>query len=282
MSTISPRGPLPARVYWVRRGVVLGVVFLLVFTLTRIFSGGSDGDDKATARQASGKTSEQVQPTDDASTDEPKKKKKKQQKPVLAAPDGPCDPAEVSIGATLKSTPAGADVIEIPLELTTDRAACTFVVSQRTVALKITSGDDLIWSSQHCGKALGSHDVIVRRAEPAVVTIGWQEGRRSSEGCVLGGWAMPGGYHAISATFGGEPTDQYFELTAAKPEVITKTRKPKKTKKEKAAEKRAAEKKAKQKKKAQEQAEKKKRNQPSDDASTPTEERASGNGAQEP
>src|SRR5690606_13056880 len=149
-----------------RRGLVLGVVFLLVFGATRLFAGGSD---EPSASQVSGTSTKQRSGADETSDEStsgsqpstPKKRKKP--KVVLASPDGPCGPAEVSVAATLSKAPAGGPEIIIPLELTTDREACTFVVSQRTVALKITSGKDLVWSSQHCGKVLGSHDVVVRR-----------------------------------------------------------------------------------------------------------------------
>lgn len=292
-SMTRPRGPLPARVYWIRRAVVLGVVFLLVFGITRLFAGGSE---EPTASQVSGAATssksgarDQGDPVVKKSGKAGKKKAKKAKK-VLASPDGPCAPSEVSVGSTLRKAPAGSPEIAIPLEITTDREACTFVVSQRTVALKITSGDDLVWSSQHCGKVLGSHDVVVRRAQSATVTVHW-DGLWSSAGCPTDEkkWALPGGYHAISAPFGGEPVDQYFELTDAEPEVIVKTRKAKKQKradaaKEKKAERKKREKKAEREKK-REQAEREKerqRNQPSDEPSTPTDERADGNGAQEP
>ena len=53
-STVRPRGPLPARVYWTRRLIVLGVPLLLVVVLARILGGSSDGKDEAagTATQA--------------------------------------------------------------------------------------------------------------------------------------------------------------------------------------------------------------------------------------
>src|SRR3954451_8813871 len=44
------RGPLPARVYWVRRLLVLGTAFALVLGIGHLLSGGSDatsGEDAA-------------------------------------------------------------------------------------------------------------------------------------------------------------------------------------------------------------------------------------------
>ncbi len=242
MSTVTrPRGPLPARVYWVRRALVLSVVFILVFTVTRVF-GGSD-DEQPTARQAAGETQPQeggettpaaVTDAEDAARAERRAKRRerrKQQQAALAAPDGPCAPSEVVVASTIRSEPAGGPRIAIPLELSTAREACTFTVSRQTVVLKILSGSDQIWTSQQCPRVLGSHDVVVRAAQPATVTVAWN-GRRSAPNCARGtAWADIGGYHAISAALGGEPSDRYFELTKPKPEVITKTRKPKQEKK---------------------------------------------------
>ncbi len=263
MSTVTrPRGPLPARVYWVRRALLLAIVFALVFTLARVFGGG--GDEPPTAKLSSGgpqQLDRGAEETTSSKTSTKPKKNKKKKKPVvvLAEPDGPCAPAEVSVAATIRSAPAGADSIEIPLELTTERAACTFRVSKNTTVLKLLSGKDQIWTSQHCPKVLGTHDVVVRAAQPAVVTVSWN-GRRSAPKCERGtGWADIGGYHAIAAAFGGEPVDQYFELTKPEPEVVTKTRKPKKDKKNKT-----------------------KKKNGSTAGTTPTDEKPGGDGAEEP
>ena len=48
-TTVRPRGPLPARVYWTRRLVVLVVPLLLVVVLARVLGGSADGKDQSTA-----------------------------------------------------------------------------------------------------------------------------------------------------------------------------------------------------------------------------------------
>mgnify|MGYP006150707977 CR=1 FL=1 len=55
MSALT-RGPLPARVYWTRRLLVLGTVFLLVFGIARVLTSGSDGSsaEEPQAVQAAG------------------------------------------------------------------------------------------------------------------------------------------------------------------------------------------------------------------------------------
>src|SRR5689334_13597452 len=46
-SLLRPVGHLPASVYWFRRGLVLAVVVVLVFLISRLFSGGGDAQNTA-------------------------------------------------------------------------------------------------------------------------------------------------------------------------------------------------------------------------------------------
>ena len=48
---MAPRGPLPARVYWVRRTLVLIVALALVFGIGKLLT-GFGGDPKATTAAA--------------------------------------------------------------------------------------------------------------------------------------------------------------------------------------------------------------------------------------
>lgn len=52
------RGPLPPRVYWVRRVMILGTALLLVFGIARLLVGGSDASsgEEAAAPVAAGTT----------------------------------------------------------------------------------------------------------------------------------------------------------------------------------------------------------------------------------
>lgn len=232
-----PSGPLPARVYWVRRGLVLATAFALVFALARLLGGGSDGSSGAEQAERTA-----AQPTSEVDTSpgaeqkpsaEKTTKKTRKIKKTLPAPDGDCLPEEVRVSPEIRSEPAGADQIPIPITLTTDREACVFDFSASTVVLKITSGNDNIWSSQHCPVVLGEHSTVVRSIRPVTLTVNWN-GKRSDEECSPNaGWAYRGGYHAIAATLGGEPVDQYFELTKAERKVIKKVREPKKKNKNK-------------------------------------------------
>lgn len=229
----TPRGPLPARVYWTRRLILLAVAALLVVTLGRVLTGGSDGggdagstkNDKAT--QVAGVPSSADTGVTDAATTAatPDAKDAKASKAPLAQPDGPCKPEDLAVTAEVGTTPNDGQV-EIVLAVSGTKAACTFTFSQESVVVKISSGADGIWSSQQC-KTLPSQDVVVRSALPAKVPFVWN-GHRSDEDCSRSAaWAKTGSYHVIAAPLGGEPTDVQFELTRPPAVVVTKTAKPK-------------------------------------------------------
>lgn len=229
-----PQGPLPARVYWVRRALVLVTAFLLVFGFARLLGGGSDGqsDPENTAVGVSGETTESSSASETAAAGdekgtEPRRKKRKARakRTPLAQPEGPCEASDLTVEADLRKTEADGTV-EVPLVITGTADACTWTVSNESLALKITSGSDMIWSSQQCPR-IEEEDVVVRSAKPASVTFEWN-GRRSNEECSPPwGWAEPGAYHVIAAPFGGEPTDTQFELTKPGPKKIYKPAKPK-------------------------------------------------------
>lgn len=226
---MAPRGPLPARVYWVRRLVVLGVAVLLVAGLARLLGGSSDAssdeDPRATPAGATTSTSAETTLPTAAPVEEPRRRKKRQTptEPPLAEPVGTCDNADILATPVLTEAPGGSDV-PITLNLRTRvTAACTWTVSPDTLTLTITSGDDAIWSTRECPSAIVPQDVVVRQAVDAPVVVTWNA-RRSDEECsALTEWALPGFYHVEAAALAGEPTDVQFELVRPVSEVITKT-----------------------------------------------------------
>lgn len=239
-SAARPRGPLPARVYWVRRALVFGTAFLLIFGLARMLGSGSDGDDgnggqQATAEQAAGEQTSNDAASDGATEQAPTPTKKakpgKLTRAPLPQPTGPCNPADIEVSPEVDRVAAN-DKIEIPFRISGVDEACTFQVSAKSLVIRITSGSDLIWSSQECAR-VPSEDVVVRSQRDTKVIFVWN-GRRSDDDCSrTAKWAEPGWYHIEAATFGGEPTSDKFELTGPKPVKVYKTEKPKKSKKEK-------------------------------------------------
>jgi hypothetical protein len=235
---MAPRGPLPARIYWFRRLVVLGVAVLLVAGLARLLGSSSDAsseaDPQATTAGATTSTSAAPAGTDATEapavpTETPKRRKKKPTptEPPLAEPVGTCANGDVVATPTLTEAPGGSDV-PITLNLRTRvTEACTWTVSPETLTVSITSGSDDIWSTRECPAAIVPQDVVVRQAVDAPIVLTWNA-RRSDEECSsLTEWALPGFYHVEAAALAGEPTEVQFELVAPASAVITKTVTPK-------------------------------------------------------
>jgi hypothetical protein len=146
---------------------------------------------------------------------------------VLAAPTGPCAIDEITVTPTVPKATAGGRV-NLVLELTGIRPACTFSVSSRTVVAKVISGKDRIWSTQDCPRAITAASVVVRSAVPAQVILSWS-GRRSDDQCSRStSWALPGYYHLTAAVIGSEPGEMQFKLGVPPRPVVTKTAQPKK------------------------------------------------------
>jgi hypothetical protein len=220
MSVTRPRGPLPARVYWVRRLLVLGVVFGLVFGLSRLL-GGDDRSAEPAARPASAVQSGSATPSAVSTADARPgtsptpgpSPKTTMTKPPLAMPTGPCRDNDVRVVPDLQETAYAGGTVRLTLRLTTFRsAACTWTVSPETVAVRLTSGSDRIWSSQDCPKAVPEQQVVLRDREATFVDVTWG-GRRSDSDCSRNTqWAEPGYYHLAAAAMGSEPESQQFEL----------------------------------------------------------------------
>lgn len=239
MSTMtSPRGPLPARVYWIRRGIALLLALLLVFVVGKVlsgFGGNGGGGARATTVAQHNKATPNAGPTGAGSSAaggaapaSPSATKSGKTVQPLSVPTGQCADADVTVTPTVTGVDGGGS-IGIPLKLTTSGAACTWQVSSRSIVLKVVSGSDRIWSSQDCKASIPTQDVVVRPAgeKAAKVRVTWN-GRRSQTDCPKGtGWADPGYYHVVAASLGGAPTDVQFALSAPPRPTVTKTAKPK-------------------------------------------------------
>ncbi|WP_028638788.1 hypothetical protein [Nocardioides sp. URHA0032] len=227
------RGPLPARVYWTRRLLVLGTALALVFGIGRLLISGSDGaSGEDAAAQVAADTTPTTTPSDTTlttavtpsgtnhrtSTPDPT--------PTLAVPEGEC--AGTDIAVTPKVTNAvGGRPVRIVLQLRTlETPACTWRIDRDAVTVNITSGKDQIWSSRQCPRAIPVSDVVVRQAVTTNVALTWSA-RRSDDACSkFTDWAGLGWYHVTAAALGGEPSDVQFELKAPTATTITRTAQP--------------------------------------------------------
>ena len=226
-SGLAPRGPLPARVYWVRRAIVLGVPLLILAVIMAIALGnssdGSDAPDAAATLTSQDDTSPETAPTSVDPTPTPTRRTKT----PLAQPTGPCDPAHVVITPAVPD-PITAQGLTVALKVTTRSSpACYFSLSAKTTSVAITSGKDDIWFSSQCVDVLGEHEVVARPVKAGKASIVWNL-RRSDEECSAHTeWVRLGYYHVSAAPLGGEPVTVQFELSRPPAEVAIRTVAPK-------------------------------------------------------
>lgn len=228
------RGPLPARVYWVRRALVVAVVTAVVLGVVQLVAlavggGSSQEPDQATPVAAEVSSSPTDEPTVEATSqtrdrgNKEERGKKKQREPVLAEPEGPCTDRDVAVTPTVEETVAGSPVTFV-LELRTILTpACTWEVSPESLTVKVTSGDDDIWFSTQCPRAIPREDVVIRSNVSTLLEVTWSARRSDDECSRLTDWAMPGWYFVEAAALAGEPSDLQFQLSAPEPEVVTET-----------------------------------------------------------
>lgn len=262
MTSLAPRGPLPARVYWFRRLMVLSILFVVVFGTARLVGGGDDekaesaaattvaaetgeksdekdaekdsdrGDDAEANPEADseGDPGASAEPTPSA-TPEAVAKKEPAPRPE---PSGVCDNSDVTINPVVAKNRRTTKVVIGLVLRTKETEACTWQVSPRSVTVKIDSGSrkspDDIWQSRHCPDVVPTKDVTLYKEHGTRVLMAWNGRRSDSECSDQTDWAKTGWYHIKAAAYAGEPTDKQFELKRPASVTVTKTVEPKQKK----------------------------------------------------
>lgn len=228
---MRPSGPLPPRVYWTRRLlalVVLLVVISILWWCVQKVTGNAD-DSAATAGDG---TSQQADSSDAGpsegeepsggpagdetiappSTEKQKPRKHKKKNAPLMTPTGGCDVAEVAMSIEVADVDQGK-ANPITLELTGPQGtACTQAITSSTLVLRITSGDDVVWSSDDCPDKLLAEEVVVRAKPAGKYTFTWN-GQRSTGSCAnTGPDAKPGGYWVEAALIGADAHKAFFDV----------------------------------------------------------------------
>lgn len=214
---------MPARVYWVRRLMVLGIALLLVVGIAKLLGGGSGGGDTAT------KVDQTTSPSSTPPAPRHHHRKSTPSATPVVTPSGPCTASDVAITPSVPSPVAGRD-IKLVLDVTSlSIPACTWTLSKASLAMKITSGTDLIWTTTQCAASIPTRNLVLQQGKSTRVELTWNA-RRSEPGCpVQTAWAMPGTYHLHVAALAGPPQDVTFLLTAPSPAQVTKTAHPHQT-----------------------------------------------------
>lgn len=198
MDVLRPTGSQPARVYWVRRAVVLVVlvaaVILVYLGFRAVLGGGDDPTDDP-----------QVPPTatDTASTT-----------PAEADAGTPvCDPASLGVVLAADATtyPSGAQPTFTVSLTNNGSVACLIDAGETQRQVLITSGSDRIWASTDCASA-DPLQLLLAPEQTDERQVQWDR-NRSVEGCATGqAAALPGTYQAVLTLAGVSSPPVVFGL----------------------------------------------------------------------
>lgn len=253
---LKPSGPLPPRVYWLRRlGLLVVGVLLVVVALAWLSNGRNDSSaatgprtrptttHPATASSTPGHTS----PTDPGRSpgrthhsgshqprhpghgrgtqggaphsQHPGSRHTPSAAPTtpLATPTGECDPRQVGMSIDVPDSVEGhPNTATLVLTVPASVDACTLQITPESLVVHITSGSDVVWSSNDCPDALPARQVVVRHDPATVYSLSWN-GRRSTGHCggSPGAVAPAGGYWVEAALISGAGHKAYFDITPA-------------------------------------------------------------------
>lgn len=192
MGVLRPAGPLPARVYWFRRLVVVGIPLLLVVLVVWLLAGRGGADPAA--QDDAGQQQQDGAPATD--TTEPAEEETARTKA--------CPPE--ALGLTLAADGASYASGALPtltVTLTnTGTVDCLVDAGEAQREIVIMSGEDRIWSSRDCaGADVQSRELLLSPGTPDVSSVQWQR-VRSAVGCPGDQPAAQPGTYSATLTLG--------------------------------------------------------------------------------
>ncbi|MEJ7743925.1 MAG: hypothetical protein WKF73_16140 [Nocardioidaceae bacterium] len=269
-SIIRPSGPLPPKVYWVRRLMLLAVLVAVVL-LMWWFVASPDGGASDLQESAGSPSPAVAGPTEEASSTEDmpvpgtvatspsdppaitgESGRNNDRKPdtggghradgggggsggggdddddkvggtaendapreELPEPSGDCSLADVTLEIAVAKAAAepGAGTTATLNFASTGEPACTLDITPDSLALRVTSGADAVWTSQDCPDSVLAQQLVVRSEDATPYQFDW-DGRRSVLNCQgKGEVAAAGGYWIEAALVGSTIERSYFEIS---------------------------------------------------------------------
>lgn len=174
-SVLSPVGPQPPQVYWLRRGLVLGVPLILIVIIAVSCSGGSK-------KPSAGSTGGGGSPTSPSTT----------QSSTACAPGDLS--AQISTSASVYAL--GAAPVFTGILTNVSAQPCLLTTSPSTENWTVTTGADKFWTtgpSAGCPRSAVSTTKALAPNASRTVTITW-DGKRLEPGCTSGDAAAAGEY----------------------------------------------------------------------------------------
>jgi hypothetical protein len=211
---LHPRGPLPPAVYWRRRLLTLGVVVVLLALVVRSCTTGGGTHSLGQSTGPSGPVSPTGSPsrsaaprtTAPASSASPSASRTASPtaSPTPSGSPKPCAAADLVLSAKADAQTYAAGrhpVLTIGIA-NKGRVACTRDVGQPAREIKVTSGNDRVWSSDDCSTG-GAAQVVTLQpgAAPVTFSVTWSR-KRSAPGCKAGQAETPPGTYRVTGRFG--------------------------------------------------------------------------------
>jgi len=189
---LQPVGPLPPRVYWTRRVVVLAVLAVLIAGIAVACAGGS-GHPRAAAKPA-------VSPSPQTASH---------------AAGGRCTGADLDVVASTDADKYAAGIL--PRLTVTVRArgaaSCVLIESPSARTWTIVSGADQIWTTAGCRTSHTATRTVLQPGMTVHHTIVWNR-HRSDKRCAATNAAAPGTYQLVVVVNGVQSQPAVFHLTA--------------------------------------------------------------------
>src|SRR4051794_525362 len=185
---------LPARVYWVRRLVVLGIPLVVILVVVWLVAGRGGGDDPTPAAHTASTTTTTQPPA---------------QSPEPSATETSGVPSCAAAGLALAMTPdattfaAGVSPTFSVSITNTGTAPCLVDAGEAQREIVITSGADRVWSNRDCVVAgTESRTLLLPGGGNDTTPFAWNR-VRSAEGCPSGLPAPGAGTYSAQLNLAG-------------------------------------------------------------------------------
>lgn len=212
-SFLHPVGPQPTGVYWVRRGVLIAAVLVVVTVVGVVFNQPGTSQTAAPVSAspvASSSPSVLVSQSPTASASASPS--------ASPSPTGPlaCDSTNTELGLSGYQRVKADSKQPFKLSVTNSGdATCVLDLKASNFVLTITSGSDRIWSTDDCTKWVPSKKTKLAAGKAHEFTITWTV-KRSSAGCKLAKATLGAGTYVAEAAFDKDATArQVFQVSAA-------------------------------------------------------------------
>ncbi|EPH03294.1 hypothetical protein HMPREF1531_01353 [Propionibacterium sp. oral taxon 192 str. F0372] len=226
---LEPQGPLGPRVYWIRRGVVIGALLLVIVLIGRLVSSGGSGEtigvasstpsrvtpgttDASAEQSPSESSTPQAQTSEQATSGQASASVESAEPTASGSGTIPVDtatapPAPLAcISANLTTTIKGSTDLRITdpqtftITVVTDKETCHLDLATIGAKVDVTSGQDAIWSTASCSAwaPQGSWDLTA--GQPVTFDVAWPT--RRGHDCELDESTLLPGTYVATATVG--------------------------------------------------------------------------------